>query len=440
VYIYSWAFLSGRGKGMGKLKAAVIGAGSTYTPELIEGFLEFGDELPFDCISLMDIDEYRLNVVGSFARRQLRAGGYKGDIELVLDLDKAVYGSSFVFGQVRVGKMAARIRDEKIPLKYDLIGQETTGAGGFMKALRTIPVVMNMAETMKKSAADGAWLVNFSNPSGIVAEAVLNNTDVNMIGLCNCPINMLKEIGAAIGTDEFDYEYVGLNHLSWITSISVPGSSETLSRALMGGEGMKNVPKLDIDPALLKAVPYIPSSYLSYFSYRDKQLEKCKKAEKTRGEICLEVEEKLYSIFKDESVCTKPEEISQRGGSMYSTAAIKAVSSIYNDKGEYHVVDAKNKGAIPFMDDDDIVEVKCKLGKSGVVPQPVSPCNDFVVGLMRAVKAYEKLTVKAALEGSYDAALAALLVHPLIGDFEKAKGVLDEMLEANKEFVPQFFR
>jgi 6-phospho-beta-glucosidase len=203
---------------------------------------------------------------------------------------------------------------------------------------------------------------------------------------------------------------------------------------------MKNVPKMDFDPALLRAVPYIPSSYLSYFCHRDKQLEKCRNAEKTRGEICLEVEEKLYSIFKDDSVCVKPAEISQRGGSMYSTAAIKAVSSIYNDKGEYHVVDAKNKGAIPFMDYDDIVEVKCKLGKNGAEPQPVSPCSDFVVGLMRAVKAYEKLTVKAALEGSYDDALAALLAHPLVGDFERAKGVLDEMLEANREFVPQFFQ
>jgi 6-phospho-beta-glucosidase len=422
-------------------KAAIIGAGSTYTPELIEGFILRKEALPFDTIALMDIDGTRLETVGGLAKRQLEAGGFKGDVFLTTDLSRAVDGASFVFGQIRVGKMAARIRDEKIPLKYGMLGQETTGAGGFMKALRTIPEILKVCEQMKKSAADGAWLINFSNPSGIIAEAVLNHTDVNMIGLCNCPVNMVKEIADTIGTDAFDYEYVGLNHLSWITSVVKHGGTENLVSALSGkaGASMKNVPEIDYDPSLLRAVPFIPSSYLSYFYTREEQIKHCRDAKKTRGEVCLELEEKLLEQYASPELVVKPPELALRGGALYSTAALSAAESIANDKRELLVVAAKNNGAVPFMDDDDVVEIKCELGKGGVKPQKVNVYNEYIIGLMRAVKAYEKLTVKAALSGSRDAALAALMIHPLIGDYATAAPMLDEMLEANRAFLPGFF-
>lgn len=425
-----------------KSKAAIIGAGSTYTPELVEGFVTRREELPFESFVLMDIDEKRLEVVGNLAKRQLMAGGFRGEVILTTDLDRALEGASFVFGQVRVGKMAARISDEKIPLKYGCLGQETTGAGGFMKALRTVPVILDVAQRMKRLAADNAWLINFSNPSGIIAQAVLNHTDVNMIGLCNCAINMVKGIADTIGTDAFDYEYVGLNHLSWITSVVKQGETENLVTALSGkaGASMKNVPEIEYDPALLRAVPYIPSSYLSYFYAREAQIQKCLKAEQTRGEICLDLEKKLLAQYADPHLDVKPLELEKRGGALYSTAAVSVASSIANDKKEIHVVAATNQGAVPFMDEDDVVEVKCRLGKEGAVPLPVEVYNEYVIGLMRAVKAYEKLTVRAAIEGDRDAALAALMVHPLIGDYAKAKPMLDEMLEANKAYLPRFFR
>ncbi len=422
-------------------KAAVIGAGSTYTPELIEGFIDRKDSLPFDSFALMDIDEKRLEVVGGLAKRQLKAGGFKGEVILTSDIKRATDGANFVFGQIRVGKMAARIRDEKIPLKYGLLGQETTGAGGFLKALRTVPVILDVCEHMKRNAASDAWLINFSNPSGIIAEAVLNNTDTNMIGLCNCSINMVKEIADTIGTEEFDYEYVGLNHLSWITSVIKRGETENLVSALSGkaGASMKNVPEIEYDPELLRAVPYIPSSYLSYFYMREKQIQKCRDAEKTRGEVCLELEEKLLKQYMNPNLTVKPPELALRGGALYSTAAASAVESIANNKRELHVVAAKNNGAVPFMDDDDVVEVKCELSRDGVKPKKVTVYNDYVVGLMRAVKAYEKLTVSAAINGDRDKALAALMVHPLIGGFEKAAPMLNEMLEANRDYLPRFF-
>jgi len=426
---------------MANRKAVIIGAGSTYTPEIIEGFITRKESLGISEITLMDIDPKRLDIVGNMAKRQLEAGGFPGAVSMTTDLDNALYGAALVFGQVRVGKMPARILDEKIPLKYGYIGQETTGAGGFMKALRTIPVMMNIAEKMKQLSNKDAWLINFTNPSGIIAEAILNHTDINMIGLCNCAVNMVKEIGDILGTTAFDYEYVGLNHLSWITSLVKHGEKDNLVTALSGkaDTSMKNIPKLSYDPDLLRAVPYIPSGYLSYFYMREQQLKKCMDAEKTRGEVCLELEEKLLAQYADKNLCVKPKELEERGGALYSTAALSVADAIINDKKEPHVIAAKNNGAIPFMADDDVVEIICDVGAKGVVPKPVYEYNGYVTGLMQAIKAYEKLTVQAALTGDRDKALAALLAHPLIGDYAKAKPMLDEMLTANKEHLTRFF-
>ena len=422
-------------------KAAIIGAGSTYTPELIEGFIERNDNLRFDNIVLMDINQKSLDLVGGLAKRQLEKGGFKGEVTLTTDRNVALDGSSFIFAQIRPGGMEGRIRDEKIPLKYGLLGQETTGAGGFMQALRTVPVVMDIVNDIKRLSASDAWLINFSNPSGIIADAVLNYTNVNIVGLCNCAINMVKGIADVIGTYDFDYEYVGLNHLSWITSVVKHGETENLVATLAGkaDTAMKNNPVSHIDPALMQAVPYVPSSYLNYYYDRSAQIQKCLDAEKTRGEICLEIEEKLREQYSDPDLKVKPAELAQRGGALYATAAVSAAESIACDKNELHVVAAKNNGAVSFMDDNDAVEILCKLGKTGIVPQKVNVYNEYVIGLMRAVKAYEKLTVRAALEGDRSIALAALLTHPLVGDISKAVPLLDEMLEANRDYLPNFF-
>jgi len=423
-------------------KAAIIGAGSTYTPELIEGFIDRAESLRFEKIVLMDINKSSLELVGGLAKRQLEKGGFKGEVILTEDLSLALDGTSFVFAQVRPAGMEGRIRDEKIPLKYGLVGQETTGAGGFMQALRTVPVIMNIVSKMKRLSTDDAWLINFSNPSGIIAEAVLNLTDANMIGLCNCAVNMVKGIADEIKTKDFDYEYIGLNHLSWFTSVIKHGETENLVPSLVGNTDttMKNNPFMEFDPALLRAIPYIPSSYLNYYYARSEMLEKCMKAEKTRGEVCQEIEAKLREQYSNPDLKEKPAELAQRGGALYATAAVSAAESIACDKQDLHVVAAKNNGAVPFMEDNDVIEVLCKLGKNGIVPQPVSVYNDYVVGLMQAVKSYEKLTVKAAVSGDRDIALAALMAHPLVGDVTKAIPMLAEMLEANKEYVPAFFK
>ncbi|MCL2320773.1 MAG: 6-phospho-beta-glucosidase [Oscillospiraceae bacterium] len=424
---------------MRELKAAIIGAGSTYTPELIEGFIDRKGSLNFQTFYLMDIDKEKLDIVGNLAERMLKDKGFKGELVLTLNLDEAIADADYIFSQIRVGGMAARIRDEKIPLKYGLLGQETTGVGGFMNALRTVPVMLDIASKIEKLAPD-AWLINFSNPSGIVADALLNHTKVKTLGLCNGPINMLKDISKTIGTTDFDYEYVGLNHLAWITSVIIGGKNILESLKVSSGAKMKNIPAVEYDDELIQAIPAIPSYYLSYYYLRDQQLKKCLEAEKSRGEVCVEVEEALLNQYKDPNLKKKPEELALRGGALYSTAAVSVVDAIENDKNEYHVVNVKNDGAIPFMQSDDVVEIKCLVNKQGAKPVQALNCdNRFIIGLMQAVKAYEKLTVSAAMNGSRSDALSALMVHPLIGDYNKAIGVLNEMLEANKDYLPNFF-
>jgi len=422
---------------MRALKAAIIGAGSTYTPELIEGFIVRQDRLNFRSFYMMDIDREKLETVGGLARRMLEAKGFDGEVVLTTDLDEAIAGADYVFAQIRVGGLAARILDEKIPLKHGLLGQETTGAGGFMTALRTVPVMLDMARRMEKLAPD-AWLVNFSNPSGIVADALLNHTSVKMIGLCNCFVNMRADLVKKTGTADFDYEYIGLNHLSWITSVKVDGK-EMLDRLEKApGARMKNIASVEYDEELLAAIPAIPSYYLSYFYLRDEQIGNCISAEKTRGELCVEIEEALVKQYADPGLKDKPKELEERGGALYSTAAVSVVDAIENDKNEFHVVNVKNNGAVPFMADDDVLELKCNVNRKGAFPAALSKLdNPYIKGLMQAVKAYEKLTVRAAMNGSRADALAALMVHPLIGDYRKAKAMLDEMLAANAEYLPE---
>ena len=424
---------------MRELKAAVIGAGSSYTPELIEGFIDRRESLNFQTFYLMDINKEKLEIVGGLVKRMFAKKGFLGKIVFTQDIDEAVAGADYIFAQIRVGGMEARIRDEKIPLKYGLLGQETTGAGGFANALRTVPVMMHIARRIEKLSPD-AWLVNFSNPSGIVAQALLNHTNVKMLGLCNCFINMHASIAQKLGAADFDYDYAGLNHLSWITSVTRGGEEliGTIREPGCSASAMKNIPDYSYNDELMSAIPFIASSYLTYFYLRDYQVQKCLKAEKSRGELCVEIEESLMKQYSDPDLDIKPKELAERGGSMYSTAAVSVVDAIENDKNEYHVVNVKNNGTIPFMAQDDVLELKCLTNRKGANPVPAAKIDHpYIIGMMQAVKAYEKLTVRAVLNESRADALAALMVHPLIGDYNKASGVLNEIINANAEFMPK---
>lgn len=429
---------------MKQLKIAIIGSGSTYTPELIEGLIARKNSLAMKSIYMMDINREKNEIVGSLVRRMLSYHNMQTELVLTESLEAAVQDADYILGQIRVGMLDARIKDEKIPLKYDLIGQETTGIGGFMKAMRTIPVMMNVAKTIENLAPD-AWLINFSNPSGLLAEALLNHTNVKTIGLCNNPVNMIRDAKKRLpeNTEIFDYDYVGLNHLSWMTAIYADGieilqdqlkSNATVSTA-------KNIPQIEYDDSLLQAAGGLPCAYLSYFYHRDKMLNKLKKAEFSRGEECKKIEQELLERYRDSTVLEKPVQLEKRGGSLYSEAAISLIDAMENDKNEIHVINTQNKGAFPFMEKEDVVECKCLVGKHGVMPVPFNGIvNEHIIGLMKTIKSYEKLAVTAGIQGDRNAALRAMLVHPLIGDYEKANAALDEMFEANREYLPQFFK
>lgn len=418
---------------MRNLKIAVIGSGSTYSPEIFEGIIKRRDSLSVKKIALMDIDETKLNIVGGLIERMVRAAGIDAEIIRTTDLDTALDGADYVLAQIRVGRLPARVLDERIPLKYGLIGQETTGIGGFFKALRTIPEILKIAKRMEELCPN-ATLINFSNPSGLVAEAVQNNSRIRMVGLCNNAINMFTEARRQFG-DDIDISYVGLNHLSWITSIKKDGREILLDH-------LDTYRNSDVPNRYLRYCRGVPCGYLNYF-YRPRtrlaELQEDAKT-KTRGEVCMEIEEKLLRMFSDTSLYTKPEELNQRGGALYSEAAVSLLNAIENDLNEIHVVNVKNNGALSWMEDNDVVEVKTLVNRKELLPLPVRGFdNPHICELMRTVKAYEKHAANAALTGDRDEAIRAMMIHPLIGDADAAIACFDEMLEAHRSYLPQFF-
>jgi 6-phospho-beta-glucosidase len=428
---------------MKPLKIAVIGAGSTYTPELLDGFIRRKDRLTVAELRLMDIDEEKLSVISALAERMFKKTGLGPSLITTGDLDRALEGADYVIAQIRVGGLAARIRDEKIPLKYGLMGQETTGIGGMMNALRTIPVILDLARRMER-LCPRATLINFSNPSGLVAEAVANRTTVRMWGLCNGPINMVRHLQSLLplGVKNFDYDFVGLNHLCWITAAYADGV-DMLPPLIAQGTGaatLKNIDGIDYPSDLRSAVPYLPVAYLNYFYFRNQELRTLQGAIKSRGEVVQEIEKELLTSYRDPNMNEKPVSLEKRGGALYSEAAVSLIEAVENDTGTVHVIDVPNRGSYDFMDDDDVVEVKCRIDAQGAHPIPLRGfSHPVVISLIRSLKAYEKLAARAALTGDRTSALGALLVHPLVGDYSAASAALDEMLLANRDYLPLFF-
>ena len=422
------------------MKICIIGSGSTYTPELIEGLINKRESLPVTELYLMDIDERKLRIVGGLCERMIKAANLPCKVVMTMDYEEALTNADFVLAQIRVGKLPARVKDEKIPLKYNLIGQETCGIGGMFKALRTIPAMIKIVHLMEKCCPD-AWLINFSNPSGLIAEALLNHTNVKMMGLCNVPINMIDGIKKNMNLPNAEVEYIGLNHFTYVTKI-IDNGVDYLDEAIKKGvnsESMKNIPASGFTPEEIAAIGAIPSCYLEYYYFKDSKLAKLKALPKTRGEICMELEEQLLDLYENSELHTKPEQLSKRGGARYSEVAISLVDSIWNDKNDIQVVNILNHGALDFLADDDAIEIRAYIGKNGATPIPASIDNDHIKEYIKQVKAYEKHAVKAAITGDKKEALRALVMNPLVGDIKTAEECFDELLEAHKEYLPQFF-
>ncbi|MGB9779824.1 6-phospho-beta-glucosidase [Caldanaerobacter sp.] len=430
------------------LKIAVIGGGSSYTPELIEGFIKRYGELPVKDLYLVDIEEgkEKLEIVGSLARRMIEKAGVDINIHLTLNRREAIKNADFVITQFRVGGIDARIRDEKIPLKYDVIGQETTGPGGFAKAQRTIPVILDICKDIEELAPN-AWLINFTNPSGLITETILKYTKVKAIGVCNVPIGMVYGVANLLGVDpkRIYIKFAGLNHLVWGTNIYLDGEDVTEKLIEMYESArslsMKNIPELPWDLEFIKSLGMYPCPYHRYYYLTDEMLEEQKKEAATvgtRGEVVKKLEKELFELYKDPNLNVKPPQLEKRGGAHYSDVACSLISAIYNDKKEIHVVNVKNNGTIADLPDDVVIETNAVVDKNGAHPITIGHVSPKIRGLMQAVKAYEELTIEAGVRGDYYAALQALTIHPLVPSATIAKKILDDIIEQNKEYLPQY--
>jgi 6-phospho-beta-glucosidase len=429
------------------LKVAVIGGGSSYTPEIVEGFIKRYDEMPIRELWLVDIEQgkHKLDIVGALAKRMVEQSGLPIEVHLTLDRREAIKGADFVTTQMRVGLLEARRRDEHIPIRHGVIGQETTGPGGMFKALRTVPVILDICKDIEELAPN-AWLLNFTNPAGIVTEAVLKHTKVKSVGLCNSPINFYKFLAKEYGVTEREVlpEFVGINHLHWVTAAYVNGEDKLPELIGKGREyTASNVTALDWDADFLSSLGAIPTYYLRYFYMTDKMLaDMTASMEKdgTRADIVSRVETELFELYKDVHLKEKPKQLEQRGGAYYSEAAVNLMHSLYTDKRDIQTLNVKNGNIIPFLPQDASIEVNCVVTAQGPTPIPLRTIPEHVTGLLHAVKTYESLTIQAAITGDRGIALQALVHHPLVPSVTVAKALLEEMLEANRDYLPNFFK
>lgn len=430
------------------MKIAVIGGGSSYTPELMEGIINHKDSLPVTEVVLIDIPEgeEKVSINTAFAKRMVEKAGLPISVRYTLDRREGLKDASFVIAQIRVGGLDAREKDERIPLKYDVIGQETTGPGGFFKALRTIPVMLSICRDMEEICKD-AWLINFTNPSGIITEAILKNTKVKCIGLCNVSINMRYDAAErlSVSPDELDCRFIGLNHLSVMNHAYYQGKDRILDAVNVENKEsvVKNIKKDEEMDAVARELGCLLSPYMQYF-YTEKEALRHEKLEAigltgTRAAQVKEVEKNLFECYKDVNLREKPAALAKRGGARYSMAAICLIDSIYNDTNDVQVVDVFNNGIIPQLPDDVVIEVNCRIGRNGAAPL-ASDVPSSVLGLIEQVKAYEEFTIEAAITGDRNKALIALLNNPLVHDVRDAKGILNELLEAHKAYLPAFFQ
>jgi len=418
------------------LKIAVIGGGSTYTPELVQGLADRTALLPVDEVALQDIDPDRQAVVAGLADRILRRERWQGRLTTTVDPDAAIDGASFVLVQLRVGGQATRHVDETLPHRFGCIGQETTGPGGFAKALRTVPVVLDLADEVGRRAAPGAWIIDFTNPVGIVTQALIDRGH-RALGLCNVAIGIQRRMAARFGVtpEQVQLEHVGLNHLSWVRAIRIDGVDRL--PGLIAEHADELADDASSSPELIRALGAVPSYYLHYY-YATREVLEAQLAGTTRAEDVMVIERELLELYRDPTLDRKPALLEQRGGAFYSEAAAELMASLHAGTGSVHVVDVRNDGALPDLPVTAVVEVPARVDREGAHPLPLAALAPEIRGLVQRAKAYEELAVRAARTGDRRVALLALLANPLVPDHRAAEGLLEAILAANARFPTRF--
>ncbi len=414
------------------MKIAIVGGGSSYVPELVNELISRSDTLPLTELYLTDINKERLQTVATFCKRYAANHGAPFDINYGIELKEAFQGTDFVILQIRVGGQEARHNDIKIGLKHNIVGQETTGVGGFAKAMRTIPEILSITSEIKKYANPGCQIINFTNPSGIITQAISDYTDFNVIGLCNIPIILINQSAKILNLplEKLSFDYVGLNHLGWLRHVYYQGEDQIskLVTAMIENPQIyraKNIPLSDI--GLLKSLNMVPSPYLQYFYFTNSIVTELKEKKLSRAEEVMMIDENLMKLFKEDSAQEMPEELQERGGELYSRAAVNIIHSMVNNTKEISIVNIKNKGTIKYLADDDVVEVPAIIDQTGAHPVKNDEIELQLLGLIQQVKAYERLTVSAAVSKNYDEALWALNSNPLVTDLSVADQCLRDI-------------
>lgn len=420
------------------MKITVVGGGSTYTPELIEGFAN-RPQLPLTELVLYDIDAERLRVVGGLAGRILKRMGFPGKLTLSTDLDASVKDASAVLIQLRVGGQAARLTDETLPNQLGLLGQETTGPGGFFKALRTVPVILDIADRVRRLAGPDCWIIDFTNPVGIETRALLD-AGHKALGLCNVAIGFQRRFARQFGVDADDVwlDHAGLNHLTWIRSVKVKGE-EKLPELLTSADAAAEIGEsylFSFDA--IKALNAIPSYYLNYFYATDEEVA-AQLAGGHRAAEVMQIERDCLEMYQDESLDHKPDLLEKRGGAYYSTAAAALATSLLTGDGAHHYVNVRNNGTIPGLPDEAVVEIPAVVDQTGAHPDTIAPLAPEMLGLVQAVTGYEVLTIAAATSGDATIAKRALVANPLVRQWAKADAVFDLMAPVNRRYLPAFF-
>ncbi|MEH0423421.1 6-phospho-beta-glucosidase [Streptomyces sp. B21-083] len=418
------------------MKLTVVGGGSTYTPELIDGFARLRDTLPIEELVLVDPAAERLELVGGLARRIFAKQGHNGRITTTDDLDKGVEGADAVLLQLRVGGQAARQQDETWPLECGCVGQETTGAGGLAKALRTVPIVLDIAERVRRTNPD-AWIIDFTNPVGIVTRALLQ-AGHKAVGLCNVAIGFQRKFAALLGVTPADIhlDHVGLNHLTWETGVRLGGpEGEDVLPRLLSEYGDRIAEDLRLPRTVLDRLETVPSYYLRYYYAHDSVVRELRTKPSRAAEVAA-MEEELLRLYGDPALDEKPELLAKRGGAFYSEAAVDLAASLLGGGGSpYQVVNTYNRGTLPFLPDDAVIETQAAVGRTGATPLAVPAVHPLYGGLIANVTAYEELALEAALHGGRDRVFRALLAHPLVGQYDYADTLTDTLIAHNREHL-----
>jgi 6-phospho-beta-glucosidase len=416
------------------MKLAVIGGGSTYTPELVDGVARLANEVKVTELVLVDPDQARLDVVGPVSERIMRRYGHPARLRWTASLDDGLDGAAAVLLQLRVGGQAARQRDETWPQDYGCIGQETTGAGGLAKALRTVPVVLDIAERARQRALADAWIIDFTNPVGIVTRALLD-AGHRAIGLCNVAIGFQRRFAELLGVEpeQVELDHVGLNHLTWERAAVVDGTDAL--PGLIAAHGDDIALRTGLPLSAMAQMAAVPSYYLHYFYAHDAAVAE-QRGRPTRAEEVSKIEQELLELYADPALDRKPELLTHRGGAYYSEAAVALLASLVSDTRDRQVVNVRNAGTLPFLDDDAVIEVAAVVGAGGAEPVPVAPLEPLMRGLVAHVSAYEDLAVDAALRGGADRVRAALLAHPLVGQYDLASQLTDRLIAENARYLP----